>query len=330
MCRNFIPSASGPTRRETSNLQSSGERLLSNDLGQPKVGEFHSQIFHPQDVLGLNVAVDDVALMLWRLSVNAARGAVHATYQVLDALEELDEHMSGFVFGQLRSHHNIVEQLAFRCKLQDQIDAIILVKGFLEAEHARVAHSHQNCDFLLQTLRLGPFVDARSTIEHLDGISQTRRFLDAQVHRGKMPFAKLLLQGVLLPKSTGTVTPGVTEGKTSFVNDVDLVCILQLPTLIPTDDGVVDEGAIAGQIFQHGDGISVGMLREDNAVPVRYGWKVDDTVSRISMSPKASTGLKVSYRIPDVGRSDSLQWTRPSCALLRMLPPVYERLKRHP
>jgi hypothetical protein len=71
------------------------------------------------------------------------------TYQILDALEELHEDLSGFNFAQLVFGDNPVEQFALCGKFEDQVHAVALIERILEAKDIRVRDSHQNTNLLL-------------------------------------------------------------------------------------------------------------------------------------------------------------------------------------
>ena len=190
------------------------------------------------------------------------------TYQVFDSLKELDEDVPSLVFRQLRLHDNVVEQFPLCRELEDQVHAVVLDEGLLEAQHARVANGHENCNLLLQALGLRPLICASASVEDLDRVSLPRRLLDAQVYRGEVTLPELLLQSVLLTKPAGTLSSGVAEGEPNVVHDPNLVVICQLATVVSADDGLLDERAVAREIFKHGDRLAMRMLGEDNAVAI--------------------------------------------------------------
>ena len=71
------------------------------------------------------------------------------TYQILDALEQLDKQLSRLIFAKLLLHHYIVEELSLRSKFEDKVDAVAFVKRILEAEDIGMADPHQDANLLL-------------------------------------------------------------------------------------------------------------------------------------------------------------------------------------
>lgn len=52
-------------------------------------------------------------------------------YQVFQTFKELNEDMAGIFFGKFLFANNQIEELAFRCKLENEIDAVSFVEGVL-------------------------------------------------------------------------------------------------------------------------------------------------------------------------------------------------------
>lgn len=76
------------------------------------------------------------------------------------------------VFTQLLLSNNVVEQLAFRSKLQDQVNVVAFSESIFEAKDVGVADAHQNANLLLQAFRLGLVLFGAGMLgEDLDGIS---------------------------------------------------------------------------------------------------------------------------------------------------------------
>lgn len=86
-----------------------------------------------------------------------------------------------------------------------------------------------------------------------------------------MTFAKLLENPVLLSESTAVPVSWIVEHEPRLVKNGYFVGILKLTTLVPSDDGLVDESAIAREIFYNCNTYSVLVLVEDNTMPVRDG-----------------------------------------------------------
>jgi hypothetical protein len=83
-----------------------------------------------------------------------------------------------------------------------------------------------------------------------------------------MAFTELLKDPVLLAKAVCVPCFRVSENKSSFVNDCDLITILEFAVLISAKDGFVYKTSIAGQIFQNCHHIAVPRFIEYQAVTI--------------------------------------------------------------
>jgi hypothetical protein len=83
--------------------------------------------------------------------------------------------------------------------------------------------------------------------------------------------AQLFLDSVLLPEAVRIMVRGVSEYETRLVEDRDHIAILEFPPLVPAYDGIVDERAVAGDIFKHGNDVAVFVLGEKQTVSVGDG-----------------------------------------------------------
>jgi hypothetical protein len=120
-----------------------------------------------------------------------------AFVEVFGALEELDEDLAGFLFGELLLCDDEVEEFSFCCELQYQVDAIVFVEGVFEAEHIRVTDTHEDGDLLLETLGLGALRLAHALFKFLDSEFEACRALDTEIDRGKVTLTKLLQNSIL-------------------------------------------------------------------------------------------------------------------------------------
>lgn len=84
-----------------------------------------------EDVFRLDISMYDITLMLV-VCKQRHYNRPWCTYQILDSLEQLDEHLPRFGLCQLLLHDNPVEQLALSRKLKHKVDAIILIECILK------------------------------------------------------------------------------------------------------------------------------------------------------------------------------------------------------
>ena len=84
-----------------------------------------------------------------------------------------------------------------------------------------------------------------------------------------MALAKLLKDSILLAKAIGVTVLGVTKNESCLIQDSNLVCFIQFPSLVSANDRFVYKRAVAGEIFQYGDRITVLVLAKDQAVTIR-------------------------------------------------------------
>jgi len=150
----------------------------------------------------------------------------YRAYQILDALEELNEHLPGLALCQLLLHHNPVEQLSLRRKLEHQVHAIGLIERILETQHVRVAHSHQYRDLLLQAVNLAPLSRTSPLFEFLYCKAHSRAPLGGKVYRSEVALAKLTLYDVLLVERTSILIPRVAEDESRLVENRQLIAVM--------------------------------------------------------------------------------------------------------
>lgn len=94
-----------------------------------------------------------------------------------------------------------------------------------------------------------------------------------------MSFSQLSLNSKLLPKCPIITHSWIAEQKSRFTQNVNLISIMQLSTLIPPHISIVDVRSIPAQILEDGEGSSVALLGENQTMPVAYRWGVDDPIA---------------------------------------------------
>src|SRR5256885_757628 len=125
-----------------------------------------------------------------------------------------------------------------------------------------MADTHENGDFLLQAVDLGLLPRPSADLKLFDRISDTSRLFYAQINRSEVSFAQLLLHSVLLLESVCVAFERVSENIATLVEDGNFVAFVQFTALVASNEGVVHKGSIAGQIFEHSNGISAFLLGE--------------------------------------------------------------------
>ncbi len=191
-------------------------------------------------------------------------------YQIFDALEQLHKDLARLLLGQFLLHDDVVEQFPFRRQLQHDVDAVIFIETIFEAQHVRMADRLQHADLLLQSFRPGSIVP-RALLEFLDGELHAGASFHAEMDRGKMPFAELMENAVLLPKRIPLPVAWVVEHEASLIQHGNLIRMVEFAALVSSHDGLVDKGAIGRQIFQDGDALPVLVLVEDDAMTIGDG-----------------------------------------------------------
>ncbi len=189
-------------------------------------------------------------------------------YQVLDAVEQLSEQLPALGLGQLLLHDNEIEELAFWSQLKHKVNRVPLVERVLQAKDVGMAYAHENGDFLLETIRLGSIFHPGGSGEDLDCVPLAGGLLYAEEYLGKMAFAKLLEQGVLLGKGTCRPASRVPEDEASLVQDSNLILLLELSPLVSANDGFVNESPVAREVLEHGDRVLTLVLCEEQTMAI--------------------------------------------------------------
>ena len=257
---------------DPTDLQSGGKGLLSNDLGKAKICQLHRKVLvGEKDVLWFDVAVDNVALVLYKSDISISGCGREGAYQVSDALKQLDEYHPRFILGQLLLHDNAVEQFSFGGELKNQIDPVVFIKRISQAQHVRMADRLENTNFLLQTISLRLGALTMTLFESFDSILHASAFFHAEVDSRKVPLAELLKDSILLAEGVALSALRIVEHEASLIQDRNLVPIFELAPFVPTNDCLIDESAITGEILNNSDRFAVLVLVEYEAMSVRDG-----------------------------------------------------------
>jgi len=111
-----------------------------------------------------------------------------------------------------------------------------------------------NSALLLCDLRVG---GRSALLESFDGITSSATLLSTQIDCSEMAFAKLALDRVLLTESVGIVDTRVSEDETSDIKDRKLVAVIQITSLVSTDDTIVDVCTVTRKILDNSDLIAI-------------------------------------------------------------------------
>lgn len=111
-----------------------------------------------------------------------------------------------------------------------------------------------NSALLLCNLRVG---GRSALLEFFDGITSSATLLSTQIDCSEMAFAKLALDRVLLTESVGIVDTRVSEDETSDIKDRKLVAVVQITSLVSTDDTIVDVCTVTRKILDNSDLIAI-------------------------------------------------------------------------
>lgn len=128
--------------------------------------------------------------------------------------------------------------------------------------------------FLLQPIGLRSPTVPVSLFEPFHCILHACNPLNAQVHGSEMPFAQLLQYPILLAKCTSISVTRVIEQASCLIQDRDLVPVLELAALIPSNDGLIHKGSVAREVFNECHTLAFFGLIEDNAMAIRDCRKV--------------------------------------------------------
>jgi hypothetical protein len=83
-----------------------------------------------------------------------------------------------------------------------------------------------------------------------------------------MAFPKLLQDPVLLTESIAVPILRVVEHEPCLIEDGYLVCVFELTTLVPSNDGLIDKGPVARKILNESYGLPVLVLIEYQAMSI--------------------------------------------------------------
>jgi len=138
--------------------------------------------------------------------------------------------------------------------------------------------THQKGYLLLQGVRLRFLGITWAFLKHFHGVLGSGVSVGTQVNGCKMPFSKLLEDPILLPETICVPRLRIPENEARFIQNADLVTVLKLAMLVLSNDSVVDEGAIGGQILQNCDNITLFVLREQQKVSIGYRWGLKEHI----------------------------------------------------
>lgn len=93
-----------------------------------------------------------------------------------------------------------------------------------------------------------------------------------------MALAQLLLDAILLTEAVALGVARITKDEAGLIQDRDLIALAEFAALVAADDGVVDESAVGGEVFEDSDGLTGLVLLEEDAVTVANGGDREDDV----------------------------------------------------
>lgn len=165
-----------------------------------------------------------------------------------------------------------------------------------------MADAHQHSDLLLQSINFRLLARSGALLELLDCMSHASTLLDAEVYRGEVAFAELLLNLILLMESMCGALERVSEDKSCLLQDGKLVTFLQFAALITPNYRVVDKCAVTGQVFDYSNQVTALLLGEEKAMSVRYGVRLQLTICT-QISPVCGAMKTVAtYHTRDAGQ----------------------------
>lgn len=192
----------------------------------------------------------------------------------------------------------------------------------------RDAHQHSN--FLLQAVDLALLLGRASsspdgpTLKVLDCIAHAGALFRAQVDGGKVALAQRAVNCVLLAEAIAVAGAWIAEDETRDVEDGYFITIVELAALVAAHEAVIDICAVARQVFQHSDTVSILVLMEEEAVAVADGGNVDDAVcgGRVSDGHENVCCEETTHHTRDACRRGNHQQARPfGPFFLRIVPP---------
>ena len=138
----------------------------------------------------------------------------------------------------------------------------------------------QHANLLLQPLHLALLAGPAALLKLLDGKARARALLRRQIHRRKVAFPQLALDGELLLEAAGEgVGLRVAEDEAGRVDHTHLIPVLQFAALVAANVGVINVRAIAADVLDDGQGAAFLVLAEEEGVAVADGGVVDDEVA---------------------------------------------------
>ena len=99
-----------------------------------------------------------------------------------------------------------------------------------------------------------------------------------------MPLAKLLEYSILLSERITVSVLRIVEHKSSLIKDRYLVCVFKLSTLVPSNNSLVDESAISGEIFDNRDSLPIFAFVEYETMTVRDSGQLKNTICELSVA----------------------------------------------
>lgn len=131
-----------------------------------------------------------------------------------------------------------------------------------------MAHGHEDRDLLLQALNPALLARPMPLLELLHRIPRTRALLHTEIDACKVAFAKLLLNTVVLLEAIRSSRSWVSEDEAGLVENGNLIAVAQLSSLVTSNDSIVDECPIRGEIFEDADAVAAAGFTEDEAVSI--------------------------------------------------------------
>ena len=152
-----------------------------------------------------------------------------------------------------------------------------------------MADTHQHSNLLLKPFSLGPLRIAHALLELLDGEFEASSSLDAKVNGCEVPLSELLKNTVLRMEAGGISATWIPEDKSGLIEDGDLVSIFKLTPFVSSYHLLIHECTVTREVFQHGNGIAVSALVEEDAMTIGDGRHVDNQIAfRVSSHKIAS------------------------------------------
>ena len=87
-----------------------------------------------------------------------------------------------------------------------------------------------------------------------------------------MPLAKLLKYSILLSERITVSILRIVEYKSSLVKDRYLVCVFELSALVPSNNSLINKGAITLEILNNRDSLPIFAFVEYETMTIRDSW----------------------------------------------------------